>query len=1052
MTNQIYDRFDPSKGYERHLFRADKVLQSAELNEVQQALQHRVQTIADVLFKDGDIVRDARLIVDADTGAAQAEAGAIYLAGAVRGVPPAEFVVPVVGIVTVGIYLHESIVTELEDPALINPAVGTRGYQQAGAARLQLLPSWGVAGGAGAFYPVYTVEDGFVRAKEPPPQLDIMAQALARYDRDSAGGSYVVSGLQVARAADLPTGQQVYTVAEGRARVAGFGVELPTGRRLVYDAQPDLQFIDSEPHLSAGVAAQRINLDRTPVQAISEVKITAERTVVLTHGPFAGALDPLPDNAVLQILEVKQAATTYNKDADWKLTAGQVDWTPAGAEPAPGSTYSVRYQYITNVEPTAVDATGFTVAGAVAGSLVLVSYRQMLPRVDRLCIDSEGAFLWLRGVASAWRPAAPTVPSGLLPIASVAQTWTNARTVTNNGVRVVPMNELAAFNSRLDQVVELLAQQRLESDLNLREAGAKKGLFVDPFTSDSLRDQGLQQTAAIVDGELVLSIGNVSPLVPSIGLDAPATLPFELQPVLEQPLRTGSMLVNPYMAFEPLPAVVKLTPAVDQWSDADTVWLSPTTQLMAAGPTIFTSDSSRWGTFEVSRSTSSTLVSSVQRPAEFLRQIQVQFQVDGFGPGEHVSAMTFDGLAVAGLPLTANAAGRVVGQFTIPAEVPAGAKRFSITGAAGSHGEATFTGSGFVRIETHQVTTTVVTQYVDPLAQTFTLDAFAQIAAVDLWFVAKGTSRVSVQIRETQLGFPTRTVLAEAQIAPADIQVGGVTRIAFSAPVALQPSTEYALVVLCNDATTAVAISELGKFDAAAQRYVTSQSYSVGVLLSSANASTWTAHQDKDLSFRLHRAAYTSEQRVIELGTCELDHATDLLLLSLLDTPVAAARVDYTLGLPDGTFVTVADGQPLRLAAPATGPVSVAARISGTAQASAVLHPGVQLIAGTVVATGDYISRAVPAGDQARLRVIYEALIPGGAGVQIDHADASADGALEASWINVPNQGATPVGDGWMEMANEVAGLSLNALRTRLRLTGNTAARPRVRKLRVIVL
>ncbi|PZP30444.1 MAG: DUF4815 domain-containing protein [Roseateles depolymerans] len=1055
-TPQIYDRFDAARNYERHLFRADRVLQSAELNEIQRSVHYRLQGLADALFKDGDIVRDARIVVDAETGATRCESGALYLAGAVRGVPPADLVVPTVGLVTVGVYLREHVVTELEDPALRNPAAGTRGYQEPGAARLQVLPEWGLAGGAGAFYPVYVVEDGQVRAKEPPPQLDAVTQALARYDRDSAGGGYVVSGLQVTMAPDLPTGQQVYTVSEGRARVSGYGIELPTSRRLVYAADPDLQFIDSEPHASITAAAQRITLDRAPVARIASVHITMEVTRQLTHGSFAGAMDPLPDNAVLQLLEVSQGNTVYTKDADWKLTGGQVDWSPNGAEPAPGSTYSARYQYITTVQPTAVDATGCTVTGAVPGSLVLVSYHQMLPRVDRLCLDPDGAFVWLRGVASAWRPAAPTVPAGLLPIASVQQTWTSTRSVASNGVRVVSMSDLAALTARMDQVVDLIAQQRLQADAGLREAGAKKGLLVDPFLGDSMRDQGLPQTAAVVDGELVLPITSAQALALPTAPQVPALLPFELIPVLQQLLRTGSMLVNPYMAFEPLPAAVKLTPAVDQWSDIQTIWLSSLTRVVSAGPTIYTTDTSQWGNHTLSRETDNVLVSSVQRPLENLRQIEVQFEVAGFGPHEQIRSMSFDGLDVldhAGAALVADEAGRVRGSFTIPPNVQTGAKRFSITGAAGSHGEATFTGSGFSRVETHQLVTTVVNQYIDPLAQTFTLDASTQVAAVDLWFTAKGGSRVLVQIRETQLGFPTRTVLAEAQIAPDQVLVDGrPTRISFTSPVALEGRAEYALVVLCDDATTSVAISELGKFDAIAQQYATTQAYNVGVLLSSANASTWTAHQTLDLAFRLHAAAFSADQRVLELGELDVQDATDLLLLSVVETPVAAARVDYTLALPDGSHVTVADGQPLRLASPVTGKVSVAARLAGTAQSSPVLHPSAQLVAATVGTQADYISRAVAAGGVSRVRVIYEAQIPGGAGVLVAVADAALDATQAAAWAPAANTAATPLGNGWLEMAHELQDLHADSLRVRLRLSGSTAARPRVRNLRVIVL
>jgi len=59
----------------------------------------------------------------------------------------------------------------------------------------------------------YEVEDGQLRTKEAPPALDSFNQALTRYDRDSAGGTYVVSGLGVQRLDDLGPGEQVYSGA-----------------------------------------------------------------------------------------------------------------------------------------------------------------------------------------------------------------------------------------------------------------------------------------------------------------------------------------------------------------------------------------------------------------------------------------------------------------------------------------------------------------------------------------------------------------------------------------------------------------------------------------------------------------------------------------------------------------------------------------------------------------------------------------------------------------------------------------------------------------------
>ncbi|UTH76099.1 DUF4815 domain-containing protein [Chromobacterium sp. IIBBL 290-4] len=638
MPDGYYNRFDPAKHFDAHLFRVGYAVQAAEFNEVQSGLAARIQGVADAMFRDGNVVRDARIVVQADSGDTVCEAGAVYLKGAVRGVAPKKLTLPVIGVIAVGLYLQDSVVTELEDPSLRDPAVGARNYQEAGAARLKVEAVWGYAGDGqpGEFFPVYQVENGVLRAKEPPPQLDGVTQALARYDRDSSGGSYVVSGLSVAAAADLPSGEQVYTVSEGRARVNGYGVELNTSRRLVYAAAPDLRQIDSEPHTSASGDAQRINLDRAPVAAISQVRITKEVTVTLTHGGYTGAQDPLPDTSVISVLEVKQGATVYAAGTDYKLNAGKLDWTLPGNEPAPGSTYTARYQFIAAAQPAQADATGFTVAGAVPGSLVLVSYSQKLPRIDRLAIGADGKLVWIKGVAADWNPQPPTVPAALLPLASVAQNWSGDRQVSNDGVRVVPMSDLAGLQGRLDHMAELIAQQALSADAQLRESGAKKGLFVDPFLSDGMRDAGIAQTAAIVGGELTLPIrAGVSALPGDVA--ARVSLDFSLSPVMEQPMRTGSMKVNPYLAFDPLPAPVTLTPAVDRWTETQTSWASPMTERLTIG---YGNRSS------ISQSTDDMLLSTSRRALETLRAIDVGFTVSGFGPNEALSSLKFDGISV----------------------------------------------------------------------------------------------------------------------------------------------------------------------------------------------------------------------------------------------------------------------------------------------------------------------------------------------------------------------------------------------------------------------
>lgn len=401
--------------------------------------------------------------------------------------------------------------------------------------------------------------------------------------------------------------------------------------------------------------------------------------------------------------------------------------------------------------------------------------------------------------------------------------------------------------------------------------------------------------------------------------------------------------------------------------------------------------------------------------------------------------------------ITADSTGKLSGTFTIPADVPAGTKSVQFEGQGGSRAEAQFVGFGTLVTDVLQrITTRVTTRGAfDPLAQTFSVDESMQLAGVDLWFTAKN-GPVTVQIRETSNGYPTRTILGTGRIKPDSIVVsgGGHTRILFDSPVSVLAGTEYALVVLCDDAQTSVAVANLGDFDQLAQRFVTVQPYQVGVLLSSSNASTWTAHQARDLTFRLLRAVYTETTRTVDLGAVAVSGATDMLLMSLAEEPGAATRVDYRLTLPDedGTVLNVAQGQPVRFETPLTGNVTVSALLSGSAALSPVLWPGAQLIHGAVSLTADYVTRAVPAVGGTKVRVIYDANVPSGAGVTPTlRCD---DGGYSA--MNAGN--TTAMDDGYREYNFEATISNADTVRVKLDLTGTSLARPQVKNLRVMVI
>jgi dipeptidyl aminopeptidase/acylaminoacyl peptidase len=395
------------------------------------------------------------------------------------------------------------------------------------------------------------------------------------------------------------------------------------------------------------------------------------------------------------------------------------------------------------------------------------------------------------------------------------------------------------------------------------------------------------------------------------------------------------------------------------------------------------------------------------------------------------------------MPVVADDSGVVRGTFQIPAGIPAGTKKVELVGAAGSYGASTFTGSGTVEVQQMRTVEVIETHFYDPLAQTFTLDVGRHLGGIDLWFTAVGSQPVRVQIRETTVGFPSRVVLAEGSIPANQIRTDGQpTRITWT-PLWCPAGSEYALVILTDDATHAVAVAQLGKFDRFAQKWVTQQPYTTGVLLSSSNASTWTPHQDLDLTFRLLACRFTATAKRIPLGTITANQVSDMIALARVERPAVDTNLTLVFTDQDGDQLTVVDGQVVSLQNRLNGNVTVEAVLTGSDLRSPVLYPGVQAVLGNVKESATYVSRLIDCPGATKVIVAYEALLGGPAAVKVEVL-------RNGGWTVAPVTGGSPIGNGWQETICTLSNFAVDQTAVRLTLSGSIVYRPRLRNLQVV--
>ena len=166
--------------------------------------------------------------------------------------------------------------------------------------------------------------------------------------------------------------------------------------------------------------------------------------------------------------------------------------------------------------------------------------------------------------------------------------------------------------------------------------------------------------------------------------------------------------------------------------------------------------------------------------------------------------------------------------------------------------------------------TSVNTQWVDPIAQTFTVDVNDYrdglfLESVDLFFAGKDDyDPVTIELRPLLNGRPhgshtipfSRKTL-DVNDVNVDINSPSVaTKFSFSSPVYLAPG-DYALVIKCNSVDAQIWAAEIGSTDIITGEMIDRQPYS-GVLFQPQNSSVAEVNQGLDLMFTLHKSVFSS--------------------------------------------------------------------------------------------------------------------------------------------------------------------------------------------------
>ena len=200
----------------------------------------------------------------------------------------------------------------------------------------------------------------------------------------------------------------------------------------------------------------------------------------------------------------------------------------------------------------------------------------------------------------------------------------------------------------------------------------------------------------------------------------------------------------------------------------------------------------------------------------------------------------------------------------------------------------------------------------DPIAQSFRVSDSTGIflSSTEVYFAAKPTvsnsAPVQLYLVSMENGQPTENVVpgSEVWINQEDVSVSADssegTKFNFNKPIYLHGGDEYALVVFSTSKDYLIYVAEMGgdKNDLLTNQIVSFQP-AVGVMFTSANKSTWSAYQNRDVKFILNRSSFQTGSHSI---------SCDAVLPSTVEsTTVTAGGSGYT------TTAEVAFGVPTLL-------------------------------------------------------------------------------------------------------------------------------------------
>lgn len=1131
-----YDNFNEEKNYSALLFRPGLILQNAELNELQSMLSARIKRIGDTILTNGDIIEGCQLIVQNVSEQSIAKkctitAGRIYIGGDVFNTQQAELTLTGVGIEKIGVKIVREVITELEDPDLLDPSAGLGNYMQSGSHRLKTGVEFVIdTGEDDSVSTVFTLEDGVpinsVVSDGTTTVVDRINTTLARRTFDESG-NYRANGLSLV-AKGITDNNNIYiTMESGKAYVKGFEITKQTATTIPIRRSTDLRTVVNEPKIyTTGTDKYKIN--NKPVSEVTRLTGVIQVTAQITRQGATNGRDPLPIQftPAVEIVKIEQTGTStvYQKNVDYVLEGDEVRWLEGdNREPDLGSTYTCTFTYNKTMVQW-VDYDLYLENGEyyirilngdkpVQGTTMLIEYNFMLYRRDVLTMDERGNVLVVEGqpdILSTVESPQVNNPDVLILGSVLSKPLDDNPGIINNNNTRLTMDDLHRLLTRVEELEFNQAYTDLDNEAMQGEnASELKGIFTDGFigltkadvdhaefnASIDLEEQEL--TLSSVDTLHELEIATNIAILPGPSFtqyDTLVTAKATERVLVSQTTATGVMKINSYAVF-PASPVVSVSPSVDNWVEESKVTVQGATVTTTVtlrrwwshkGESWANSEKAQWEALgfknggaglgfgiQTTTNTHSVVSSVLDTAITYMRQNTITVTVSKFPAFTNNIVCTFDGIKVNVTPsssayqgtqtgtLRTDANGYCKGTFTIPANVLCGTVNVQVypMDAPNLVGSTPYTANGRKRvIETTVWKEIVKVNVVDPLAQSFQLSNDQFITGIDLYFKDRGTQPVSVQIRNVENGYPGNICYAEKVLNASELKVSNDssvnTKVMFDDPVFCKKDTQYCFVILTEDNTTSMYYSNLGDTDILTKTAILKNPYLEGVMFSSSNAMTWTAHQAMNLKFKLYADVYESGTGYLYFN--EIKNVSYDRIMIAADTSIPTyTELAWEYSTDSGsTWMPITPFADIELSAIATKLLFRATFKTNGLVSPAISMESIYLVGFSNNTQCNYVSKNVNMANKFyTVKQIVDVYAPTGTGVVLFYATDQ----IGSDWKSAPQDESNPPVTrdeaGWIRYTYK-ADVSAGASNYRVKValtTNNRTVRPKVKNLMSIL-